>query len=848
MPFNWIIFGFIAALVLWLSRGIALTGWRKNGVVFCRLALLIVLALALWGPKFKKTQQVARRVVYLVDGSASMDPKQRSWIASRIAQLEEQRPEAIQRAVAVFGADAQLLSPFSSERLTESARIETLINTAEINRSRTNLESALLFGASLLPPQQRTAVVLFSDGRETSGNAAGILAYLRRFQVAVFPEAVPLFNDIKTSWETLAVPAVAQRGAPIPIKLVIFNAAEVVKTAEVSVALQGVSLKRQRVLLRPGWQVITLPVKALARGTMAMDVSLRIPEDKLQEQRMAYTEVEGPPQLLLLQEQLTRLPVLADALKRRDIDIAVMRPEEFPTDEKALRDFDAVLLFNLPKSVLTKEQTAALRSYIESTGGGLITVGLGGRLSEELQKQSPLDALLPISFEPKGVQEAQRRVCFVMLIDRSASMLGPRIAATKRAAIELVKQLAPGDLVGILAFDTEPYIVAEVQPAGQLVGQSLVDKLVKLHSTGGTDILPALAAAANRLDASGATAKHIILLSDGNTPYQKEAYDALLAGFQQDGTTVSTIGIGPAFVNTDFLRLLAGATGGTYYLMRNPEELPLLVIQDTKSALGKLPFTEGYFSPTKSAASDWFADISSWPILKGFFTATAKPGALTDLTIDGGKGPEPLLARWTLGLGRVVSFASDADARWSPDWIRWPGFEGVWAQVVRWALKPKLAEELFVWVDESQASPQLMVEGALDAPKADLLNGAGVQQSALSLMQTGTWRWQANVDQVPSGWYQLVIESRQGQAPVFAKRWVQIGTPPQGPEVTGQPPQEMVLRQIAQSTEGAYQSTEKAFVPPTTTATTMHSRLAWWLPLFIIIFLIEIALRGSSML
>jgi len=111
---------------------------------------------------------------------------------------------------------------------------------------------------------------------------------------------------------------------------------------------------------------------------------------------------------------------------------------------------------------------------------------------------------------------------------------------------------------------------------------------------------------------------------------------------------------------------------------------------------------------------------------------------------------------------------------------------------------------------------------------------------------------------VPSGWYQLVLESRlpaapaaqagQGTHPVFAKRWVQVGTPPSTNELPGQPPQEALLRQIAQATQGAYQVPDRAFVPLTTTATTFQPLFMWWLPLVIILLLVEVALRGGSML
>jgi hypothetical protein len=438
----------------------------------------------------------------------------------------------------------------------------------------------------------------------------------------------------------------------------------------------------------------------------------------------------------------------------------------------------------------------------------------------------------------------------IMLIDRSTSMLGPRIAATKRAAIELVKQLAPEDLVGVLAFDTQAYVVAEVQPAQQVTAD-IVEKLVQLRSSGGTDVYPALAAAVNRLDVTGATVKHIILLSDGNTAFHEKAYRSLIQTMQDGQITVSTIGIGSVFVNTDYLQWLADSTGGTFYEMRSLEELPQLVARDTHHELGRLPFTEGAFRPTRSPTTDWFADVTEWPTLRGYLTTTPKSSARVDLTVMTAEETSPLLARWSLGQGRVVTFASDADTRWSPDWIRWPGFEGVWSQVMRWAMRPRLTETVFTSVEERAGQSWLVVEGDLHEPRATLMASGGSDQRPLSLVQMSPWRWEAPLEDLPSGWYRLALGSHAPgleQGPIFAKRWVQIGTPPVAREQPAQAPRETFLRHIAQMTGGTYGAADRAWVPPTLTTTTTAPLLTWWLPLAILALLIDIALRGSSML
>jgi len=853
-----LLFAAILAMVLWRSRHLPLAGWRKRAAVGARIVAVGALCAALLGFSHHRRQTVPRRVVYLVDGSASIDTAQRVWMAQRIASLEALRPARMERALIVFGRDAVNMVEIGREPLRDAECVRRLLDQAPLQRDQTNLEAALLSVLPAFPPQHRGSVILLSDGRETTGDLSGLLVHVRRSGLQVFPAPPPVAGATKTAWEALIVPPVVQRGSPVPLQLLLVNSAPRTAAAHVTVRLHDVPIKEQRLTVRPGWQVLTVSVPAVARGTLPLDVELTIPDQSLSQRRRAYTEVEGPPRLLFVSEQPSTLPPLAAALKRREIDIALARPTDLPTRADRLLEHDAVVLFNISKSSITPAQTDALRGYIEDFAGGLIMVGLGGDLAAEITHPAPLDALLPIEFEPKGLQEAKRRVCFVMLIDRSASMLGPRIAATKRAAVALVKQLSPEDLVGILAFDTQPYVVAEVQPAGQ-IGPSLVEKLVKLRSSGGTDVYPAMAAAVNRLELTGATLKHIILLTDGQTPFHEKAYEALIQSLKLSGTTVSTIGIGSAFVNVEFLQWLARSTGGTYYQLRSLDELPQLLARDTQQELGRLPFTEGYVRPSKTPTTDWFADIEQWPAVRGYLTATARPTARVDLVIETAPAEaaaeptrEPLLARWSLGRGRVVSLTSDADTRWMPDWVRWEQFEGLWAHIVRWTMRPRFTEDLFVRVEEASGRPRLIVEGELHDPRGVLVAADGTAQRPVSLVQSGTWRWEASLEQVPSGGYQLTLESRlpTGDVPssLFATRWIQIGTPPTSVELTGLPPDEALLQQVARATSGAYDMPDRAFIPPTTTVPVNLPLLNWWLPLALLALLIDIAVRGSTML
>lgn len=845
-------------LVIWLSRKISLSGRRQWLLIVSRTMTVTLLCLAPWMAPREQLRQLPRDVVYLVDGSASMSKMQRSWMARRIASLESLRPESTARAVIVFGKQVQIAIPWGKEVL-DPGKVAAALQQASVEENATNLEEALLSAISLFSGQKAGSVILLTDGRETTGDVTVLLSVARQSGLEIFTVAPPTDIAQAVSWEDLFVPPLVHQGANVPVRLVVRGSEHFSKTAELTLRLHGVVIKKQRFQIRPGWQVLSVSVPALQRGMLAMSVELSVPSEGLHETRFAYTEVEGPPQVLFVSDPTKAQPKLATALKRRGMELVLARPQELGEFASRWMDVDAVILFNPVKSSLTPEPVAILKQYVEQDGGGLLFVGLGGDPAQETNTPSVIDPMLPIQFEPKGLKESNRRICVILLIDRSASMLGPRMTATKQAAVALIKQLKPEDLVGVFAFDTKPYVIVEVQAAGQ-VGPWLVDKLVKLRSSGGTDILPALATAANRLELAQAMTKHIILLSDGNTAFHEDAYQALILALREQKASVSTIGIGAAFINTDFLKWLAGSTGGTFYHLKNLNDLPHLVTRDVEEATGKLAFTEGAFTPTKAPGTGWFPEINEWPMLRGYFTATAKPGSQVDLVIGEESQSSPLLAHWMLGSGRVAAFTSDADSRWSPDWIRWEGFEAAWSEILRWVMRPRLSEELFVWVDEGASTPQLIVEGLLHQPQASLLpvKEATLNDSSipLSLIQAGPWRWQASLEQVPSGWHALILKSQvpdsakpgPGHSVMATRRWIRVGSPSSMEEVVGNPPQEKLLRHMAQATGGIFKAPDGAFVPPTEKVTVIVNPISWWLPLVILLLLVDVALRGNTLL
>lgn len=857
----------VGVILLWgvilvMGRRIPLSGRRRWAVLGLRLASAALLLWSLKGSTTKRQEAQAAHVVYLVDQSASMAGARTEWLARRVASLDARRPAKVQRSLMVFGEQAVPVS-VPAGAWQEPSRLIEAWQSAPVDRGGTNLERALFATLSASPERVPLRVILMSDGRATSGELERTVRSLGPLNVSVFPVLVPpparpaqaAARARGVAWEQLSVPAVVKRGAAVPLTLVVHNAASSTQSCGVTVSSAGVALTHRAFSVPPGWRVVTVSVPSLTVGTLPLEAEVHCTDEPAAQRRTAYVEVEGPPRVLFVMERPTALPPLATALKRRDMELALRAPSELPTDLGEWLDYDAVVLYQMPKSALSDLQVDALEQYVRRLGGGVVVVGMGGELDEELAHLAPLDRLLPVAFEPAGVEEAKRRVCMMLLIDRSASMMGPRIAATKRAAVELVNQLAPEDLVGLLAFDTEAYIVADVQPARNISAQ-LVEKLVHLKSTGGTDIYPALVAARERLAASGASVKHAILLSDGLTPVHLPQYRALLRRMQEEHISLSTIGIGAAMINTEFLQWLAASTGGAFYSMRSLDDLPRLVARDAQSALSRLPFAEGYFRPVRGGAALWARDIAEWPAVKGYLASTPKPGASVELefTDERRAAAHPLVAHWLVGQGRVAVFTSDADRRWGADWIRWPNFERAWGELLRLTMRPRPSEELFVRVEPHGSGRELVLEGALSDPRVSLVSAGGGQLVPLAVAQHGPFRWRAPADHLADGWYRVVVESRApgsdpASAPYIARRWVQIGSPRlEQRELPPLPADELLLSRLAEATRGVYDEPDRAFVPATAWVERAWPVRNFALPLMLIFWLMEVALRGRTML
>jgi Mg-chelatase subunit ChlD len=167
----------------------------------------------------------------------------------------------------------------------------------------------------------------------------------------------------------------------------------------------------------------------------------------------------------------------------------------------------------------------------------------------------------------------------VLVIDRSGSMQGPRLEAVKQAALAVYDALSPGDQLAVVAFDSEAQVFAPLQKIGA-DRKAFQEAIARLRAGGGTNYLPGLQAAYDLTRGARTANQHLILLSDGEAPY--DGITALVDDGAKRGVTISTIGFGDA--DRALLSLISDRGHGRLYMVTDVSTIPRVITREALDA------------------------------------------------------------------------------------------------------------------------------------------------------------------------------------------------------------------------------------------------------------------------
>lgn len=180
----------------------------------------------------------------------------------------------------------------------------------------------------------------------------------------------------------------------------------------------------------------------------------------------------------------------------------------------------------------------------------------------------------------QGQERPPANVCVVL--DRSGSMSGEKIARAKEAAAAAVEALRGADVFSLVTYDTEVEVVV---PATRVTERQYIrDRIAGIESRGNTALYAGVCAGATevRKFIDGERVNRLILLSDGlanNGPSTPEALGDLGASLASEGITVSTVGLGLDY-NEDLMTALAQRSDGNHFYARSEDDLYSVVTRE----------------------------------------------------------------------------------------------------------------------------------------------------------------------------------------------------------------------------------------------------------------------------
>ena len=631
---------------------------RRMLALVLKTAAFIAVVLALAEPKLT-IPETKMAVAVLVDTSASVSSQDLNRASALASELEKARGRHWVR-VLPFARSVRNVAP---EEQKDGWHLK---NTAGEAGSATDLEAAIREAVGSLPSGMVPRLVLISDGKENSGSITRAVWQAQRLRIPI--DTIPLGGRPQPGLrlESLSLPTVAFTGEQFPIDLSVYS--PVAAQGTVDVSAEGKLLGSNRVALEKGSNQVRVHASLTAAGALNLSGALRA--DNLGEVRFNRAVTLRRPKILYVSQ---------DPEGSETHLIQTLTAAQFDVDRTSdpmhgtLTDYQLAVLNNLDLESLPPARKDEIEKFVKQGGGLLAIAGERNVYSDTKKTEDALDRALPAKLAPPRSPEG---TAVVLIIDKSSSMEGKKIELARLAAIGVVDNLRPIDLVGVLIFDNSFQWAVPIRRAED---KSMIKRLISgIVPDGGTQIAPALAEAYRRVLPSHATFKHIVLLTDGISE-EGDSLDLSKEAATQR-VTISTVGLGQD-VNRAYLEKVATVAAGKSYFLNEPAGLEQILLKDVMEHTGSTA-VEKTLRPIVAKNVEILdgVGIDSAPPLKGYVKFIAKPTSDTILKVD---EKEPLLVRWQYGLGRAVVFTSDAKSRWAADWVTWKGFDKLWTNIFR---------------------------------------------------------------------------------------------------------------------------------------------------------------------
>lgn len=186
---------------------------------------------------------------------------------------------------------------------------------------------------------------------------------------------------------------------------------------------------------------------------------------------------------------------------------------------------------------------------------------------------------------PEAPDHGQRPgLKLALVIDRSGSMAGDKLAVTKACAAYLVRRLDPSDELAVVTYDDAVDLVV---PLGPVHSDDLLPAIAAIGPGGSTNLSGGWLKGLEVLKVSGnasvdATTRRVLLLTDGQANAgitDPSALVSMATSARGTGVGTTTIGFGDHFAE-ELLTAMGDAGGGNAHFASTPDAAPAIFAEE----------------------------------------------------------------------------------------------------------------------------------------------------------------------------------------------------------------------------------------------------------------------------
>ena len=240
---------------------------------------------------------------------------------------------------------------------------------------------------------------------------------------------------------------------------------------------------------------------------------------------------------------------------------------------------------------MKKETIKAVAAALACAAFGVAEAGVSCRVEPDYSVRladKPGEAYVKVTLAADKVAAANRpSVNLAIVLDRSGSMGGSKIAKAREAACEAIRRLDAKDIVSVVVYDNKSEVIIPAQYVTEK--EALIARVMSIEPRGCTALFDGVSAGATELKKFKGKCEisRVLLLSDGQAnvgPSSAEELGRYGALLMKDGIAVSTIGLGVDY-NEDLMTRLSQKSDGNSYFVEKSDDLPRVFARELGDVL-----------------------------------------------------------------------------------------------------------------------------------------------------------------------------------------------------------------------------------------------------------------------